>query len=295
VLKRFPTNPTGQLMAGRLYATQKRIDPALKAYDAAAQIAQASEEPLIAAVSLLTGERRFVEARTRVDAWRSAQPKSALGPQMLGELALAQSDLPTAERAFREVLAADKPPMAVYKNLAFVLGARKDPSGAADVMAQGVKAYPDNLEVASTHAEWLLNAGRVDESVAAYEALIKRAPNSDSIANNLATVLTEAKGDPASLKRALDVAKRFEAGSVPGTLDTLAMVHYRMGSFEKSATLMQRAVELAPKDPMLKLHLGMALIKKGDPARGKNLIRQALDSKARLPNEGEAKLMLAQG
>ena len=52
---------------------------------------------------------------------------------------------------------------------------------------------------------------------------------------------------------------------------------------------------LAPPSPLLQLHLGTALIKSGDSARGREWVKRALDSKAALPRVDEARALLAQG
>jgi uncharacterized protein HemY len=58
--------------------------------------------------------------------------------------------------------------------------------------------------------------------------------------------------------------------------------------------VLERAVQRAPNTPLLQLHLGLALHKKGDVARAQEFLRKAVDSKSKLPNLDEAKLLLAQ-
>jgi Flp pilus assembly protein TadD len=147
----------------------------------------------------------------------------------------------------------------------------------------------------SARAEWLAKAGRTDESIAEYEALLKRSPSNRQAANNLSELLAETKGDKASLDRALQLASRFDSSLLPGELDTLAMVHYRSGEFAKASALLQRAVDLAPGEPLIQLHLGMALFKGGDTQGGKVMMRKAIDSKAALPSLPEARSMLDHG
>ena len=55
------------------------------------------------------------------------------------------------------------------------------------------------------------------------------------------------------------------------------------------------AVALAQPSPLLELHLGKALVKTGDTARGRALIQKAIDSKVNLPRLDEARALLAQG
>jgi predicted Zn-dependent protease len=78
-------------------------------------------------------------------------------------------------------------------------------------------------------------------------------------------------------------------------LDSLGWIHYQLGQYDKAVPLLERAVALAPATPLLNLHLGKALVKSGDVARGKSLIRKAIDSKSDLPRLEEARALLAQG
>jgi hypothetical protein len=46
---------------------------------------------------------------------------------------------------------------------------------------------------------------------------------------------------------------------------------------------------------MLKLHLGMATVRQGDAERGKELIRQAMQTKVQMQGLDEARRLLAEG
>jgi predicted Zn-dependent protease len=291
----FPKSPVGFVRLGRVYARQQKFEAALKLYDAAARVAPKAGEPVVAGISLLIGQRRYAEAKSRIDALVDASPKLALGHELRGELALVQRDLPLAEQSFTNVLNVKPAPPSAYKNLASVMVARNNVSGALAVLDEGEKANPNDVTLPLARAEWLAGAGRTDEGIAVYEALLKRAPRSESTANNLAYVLAEAKGDKASLERALQVASRFDNSPTPGYVDTLGWVRYRLGQYDQAATVLERAVALAPNEPLLQLHFGMALVRKGDVARGKEFLRKAIESKAALPGMTEARSLVAQG
>jgi predicted Zn-dependent protease len=295
VTAKFPQSPVGSLLLGGLYASQKRTDAALKQFDSAAKIAPAAAEPVVAAVGLLMAEQKFDDARARVDALATAQPKSPLPHQLRAEIALSQGEFAKAEQSFSQVISAGSATAAAYKNWAFVRMAMKDLPGAMTVLDQGEKALPDDETLPLARAEWLAKAGRTEDAISTYETLLKRAPNNRAAANNLAVVLAEVKGDKESVSRALQIASRFESSTFAGELDTLGMVQYRAGQFGKAVNALQRAVDLEPGEALLQLHLGMALYKNGDVRRGKELVRKAIDSKAALPNVLEARSLIAQG
>ena len=293
--ERLVNSPVPALLRARLYAVQKRYDAALKQYDIAAARAPLRPEATIEATALLIGQHRYKEADARIAALVAAQPASPLAHEMRGESALAQNDLPVAEVAFREVLSLAPGSSTAYKNLAAVMFARKDAVGAMSVLDDGERAHPGDATLPAARAEWLGRAGKLDDAVATYEAALKRFPDDEMLSNNLAYVLAEAKGDPASLARAQQLTSRLVTSNRPDRLDTVGMVRYRLGDYDQAALALERALALAPASPQLQMHLGMALVKRGDTERGRELLRKALATKVALPQAAEARALVAQG
>jgi tetratricopeptide (TPR) repeat protein len=291
----FPQDALGYVWLGRAYVAQRKPDAALKQFDDAAKLAPGNVEALVSSVAMLTADRRGREALERIERFRAAQPKSPLPDQLLAEQALARGDLAEAQQRFAAIADLPSATAATYKNLAFVLAQRKEADLAIKTLEKGEAALPKDTSLPLARAEWLARFGRSDEAIVAYEALLKRTPSDDQLANNLAFVLSEVKGGAAALDRALAVAQRFESSQVPGYLDTLAMVHYRRGSYDNAVALLQKATQLEPKEPMLKLHLGMATVRQGDAERGKELIRQAMQTKVQMQGLDEARRLLAEG
>jgi tetratricopeptide (TPR) repeat protein len=289
----FPANPTGHLMHGRVLQLQKKIPAALAQFDAAATLAPDAPEPRIAAVGLLTAQRRYGEAAARIDAIQKANANSALAREMRGELALAKGDLTGAQESFKQLVELPGAPPSAYKNLAAVMVAHKDLAGALTVLDQGEKTWPQDVVLPAARAEWLGRAGRTDEAIAVYEQILRRAPNDETVANNLAYVLAQTRRDKPSLDRALQLASRFASSAQPNYIDTLGLVQYRLGHYDQAATQLARAASLAPEDAGVHLHYGMALVRKGDVAQGGEIVRKALAGKTPLPDHDEAQALLA--
>lgn len=290
----YPNEPTGFVRLGQFYADQKRFDAALKEYDAAIRLAPQAPGPTLSAIGLLIAQRRFDEANARIDAMLARDPKQLLAYQLRGEVASARGDLAQAEAAHRKFI--EQAPQATtgYLALARIALKRNDLAAALAVIEQGEKAIPSDPSLPATRAEWLSRAGRADEAIALYESLVKRAPDDDAFANNLAYLLVESKGDKTSLDRALALAQRFKGSSNPGHLDSLGWAHYKLGQYAEAVAPLERAASLAPDSPLLQLHLGLALHKAGNPARSQEFLRKAVATKAALPNLDEARQILAQ-
>jgi tetratricopeptide (TPR) repeat protein len=129
--------------------------------------------------------------------------------------------------------------------------------------------------------------------MAVYEAVLKQNPRSDVAANNLAALLSEAKGNRANLDRALLLAKRFENASNPWCVDTLGWVYFQLGENERALPLFQKVVTMAPKVPEFQYHLGMALYKQGDKKSAKTHLQLAVDAKVDFSGIEEANGTLA--
>lgn len=290
----YPQNPAGSLKLGRLYADQKKYDAALKEYDAASTLAPASPEPVLWGIGVLIAQRRFDEANARIDAMAVREPKNVLPYQLRGEVAVARADLPEADAAYRKMIAFAPSVTVGYLSLARVKASQNDIGAAMAVLEEGEKAIPADLSIPATRAEWLSRFGRQDDAIALYEALVKRAPDEDGYANNLAYLLTQFKGDKASLERALTLTQRFKESSNPGYLDSLGWTHYKLAQYAEAVPVLERALQQAPDTPLIQLHLGMALHKNGDATRAQELLKKALNSKIAAPERDEAKLLIAQ-
>jgi predicted Zn-dependent protease len=291
---RQPREAAAYLSLAQIYAGQHKYDAALKEYDAAAAAQPGNPAPYVAGIGLLTLQKKFDEANARIQPRLKAEPGNILHLQLKGDVAMARRDYAGAEQAYRAAISALPAAPMGYINAAKAVAARGDSAAAWAVLAEGEKAAPGERSIPLTRADWLTRAHRYDEAIAAYESLHGRYPDDDTVANNLAYLLLESKGDKASAEQALTLLSRFADSRNPGYLDSLGWAHYRLGQYDKAVPVLEKALSLAAPSPLLQLHLGQALVRSGNSARGKELLQRAVDSKADLPRIEEARAMLAQ-
>ena len=170
---------------------------------------------------------------------------------------------------------------------------RRDAKGAIDVLQQGFSASPGEPLLSHVLAETYQRAGEKDKAIAEYEKILKNNPGADLAANNLASLLTEVKGNKANLDRALALAKRFENASNPSFVDTLGWVYFLLGQNDRALPLLQKAVTKAPQVPIHQYHLGMVLYKQGDMNSAKTHLQLAVDAKLDFPGIEDANGILA--
>ena len=168
-----------------------------------------------------------------------------------------ESDL--AEAALKDAVEADVKGTTGYAALSqFYLSA--DRLDEAEATAQtGLKRDENSAALRLLLALTYEKAGRYDDAITEYEGMIKSDPESTIVANNLASLLSERRGDPESLDRAYDIALRFRNSEIPQFLDTLGWIYYLRGEYPQALSLLKTAAEKLPAVGMVQYHLGMAL------------------------------------
>jgi predicted Zn-dependent protease len=115
------------------------------------------------------------------------------------------------------------------------------------------------------------------------------------VANSLAVLLVDYKGDPQSLQKAFALSRDFEKEAPhPLFLDTLGWVRFKMGQQEEALRLMKNAVAKSPEFPTLNYHLGMAYHQSGKLAEARAHLSRALKSVEAFEGRQEAERILLQ-
>ena len=112
--------------------------------------------------------------------------------------------------------------------------AQKRPEQALQVIQAGLKANPDSEELQMLLASAYSTQGQVDNAIMAYDGALRMNPRNVLVANNLAVLLVDYKGDPQSLQKAFALSRDFEKEAPhPLFLDTLGWVQFKMGQQEE--------------------------------------------------------------
>jgi Flp pilus assembly protein TadD len=136
-------------------------------------------------------------------------------------------------------------------------------------------------------------AGRYDEALQLYEAVVKAQPTYEPGLNNLAALLLDRRTDKASHARALELAKGLSKTDNPAMLDTLGWAHYRVGEYAEAVGVLERVVAKAGQFPIFRYHLGMAYLGAGNPVGAKQELRQAVEkAEGDYPGLSEARATL---
>ena len=280
---------------GRLRQAQGQFDKASAAYERATALAPNDPEPLLSLVKLDVAQGHADRARTRLDALLAAQPDHLFGHGLLGEVLTLSGHPQEADAQFREASRVNPKWITPWLDWGGLWLAQKQPDQAVQVIQAGLKANPDSEELHMLLASAYSTQGQIDHAITAYEGALRLNPRNVLVANNLAVLLVDYKGDPQNLQKAFALSRDFEKDAPhPLFLDTLGWVRFKMGQQDEALRLMKNAVAKSPEVPTLNYHLGMAYHQSGKTAEARTYLSKALKSAEAFQGRQEAEQILLQ-
>jgi tetratricopeptide (TPR) repeat protein len=287
-----PKQPLGYFYQGMIAESEKRLDDAVRFYSKALELAPEAQEPLQGLTRALVGLNRTPEALKRLDGVVSAYPASPIAANLKGELLLDLQQPVDAEVAFKAAIDRNSKLPLLYRNLSLAEYRAKDADGAIATLRAGIGKV-DAPEVLEGELAGLYERlGKYDDAIQVYEAALRRAPQSDVAANNLAMLLVTYKGDQASLDRAKTLSTRFANSTNAAFLDTYGWVLYKRGESAAAVIALQSSAAKTPNSPVLLYHLGMAQAKAGQAAAARDSLTRSLQSGRQFSGMDEAKATL---
>jgi tetratricopeptide (TPR) repeat protein len=221
-----------------------------------------------------SAQKKDPEAERRLTALASQQPKSAPIQQLLGEWMLKHGKPDQARLAFQAAKTADPRYVNAYISLAALDLAQNNPGSARQNLNAVLSADAKNEAARLMLADLEMKAGNTAAAIEHLRAVADTDDKNVMALNNLAYLL--AKTDPDG---ALKYAQRADeiAPDTPAIEDTLGWVYYRKGLYDNALTHLKIAVEKGGT-PRRQFHLGMAYVKAGNPATGRQIVATALKS-----------------
>ena len=192
-------------------------------------------------------------------------------------LAAVSGDLDRAETVYRALIEdfpqAENPVLQLYN----ILRATDRADEASALITTAIEAQPGGLNLLWIRASELEFAGDIEGSIAIYEDMYEVAPQSVTVANNLASLIATHRDDAESLDRAAAIARRLRDVEVPPFQDTYGWIAYRQGNYEEARAYLEPAAEGLPDDPLVQYHLGMTYVALEMPDEARAQLTRALD------------------
>lgn len=241
---------------------------------------------MLSSVELAQGNVAGAEQRARQVI--EANPKSALGYNLLAEAAQRKGQGAAALDALRKAHELDK----TATSLTRLMRAQAAQGGkpASDLADAWLRKNPNDIAVRNTLAEQLVQAGDLPGARRQYDAILKAAPTNAVALNNLANVLIELK-DPG----AVDMAERALKSDPRNAtlLDTAGWANHRTGKAERALQLLRDARLRAPDNPDIRYHLAAVLAQAGRKGEAREELDAALRGGATFGTLNEAKQLRA--
>ncbi len=265
----------GDFSLGRVLAQQNDFTGAADAFRKSVNARAGDPLPLEGLVRSLLAAGKKDEAIVFLNQQLTNEQNQLFAKFLLGGIYGSSGDQAKAEQYLEDVLK-DKPDSVVA--WASLASAKKDRDERIAVYQRALKANPGNTELSMLMASEYEQAGRFDEAMQVYEAVVKAQPAYEPGINNLAALLLDRRTDKASHARALELAKGLSKTENPAMLDTLGWAHYRAGQYAEAVSVLERVVAKAGQFPIFRYHLGMAYMGAGNPVGAKQELRQAVEA-----------------
>lgn len=181
-----------------------------------------------------------------------------------------------AEAIYRALLAEDPSDLRPFQSLYRLMLAQDRVADAAQLLDEALARTPDSPGLNMMKAQAQERAQNWDGAIAIYEKLYAAKPDSITLANNLASLLSAHRPDAESLDRAFAIAHRLRGSSEPAFQDTYGWIAYRRGDYEEALASLEPAAAALPDMAIVQIHLGLtyAALKRTEAAR--TLLQTAL-------------------
>jgi cellulose synthase operon protein C len=201
VQKQHPKQPFGFVLEGDIQAAFKQWDAAVVAYREALKLAPVPDAA-IKLHSVLVASGKRVDADRWAEEWTRTQPKDAILPSYLGDLAIAAGQLPAATRHYERVVALQPANALALNNLAWLAGEQ----GRADAVSLAERANaaaPNQPAFMDTLAMLLSARGDHAKALELQSKVIAQKPDAPLFKLNMAKIQLKA-GNKDSAKKILD-------------------------------------------------------------------------------------------
>lgn len=223
------------------------------------------------------------EALAFLQAVQAALPGNQPARVLLGQLLARMGNVPAAVEALEAAIRIDPKQAAPYHALIAVHLAKHRPESALEVSSRGLQALPGDFGLRLGRATTLEAMGKMEDAIAIYEALLTEQPNAVVVANNLASLLADNRKDPASLRRAYDIAQRFRGTDLPSVKDTVGWTMHLEGKHKEAAELLKSASTQLPDLAIVQYHYGMSLLALNNVPAARKALQRSLDLAAKTP------------
>jgi cellulose synthase operon protein C len=278
---------------GAIASEQKDIEGTLTAFKRAYVANPKDTQPIIAIVRTYVQANRADEAIAFINSVIKDNPNNLEAKLMLGQIYLSKSDYQKSNAVFSEVIQQAPNNPVAYQQLAASQQQNKQYAEAEKTISDGLAKVPNDFGLKMIQAGVFELNHKVEDAIKVYEELIKTRPDSEVVANNLASLLSDHRTDADSFKRAYEVAKPFKDSPIPQFLDTFGWAAFKAGKNDEAEVSLKAAVTKLPESAIFHYHLAKLYIANGNTLGAKQALQNAIKYSEKEPfAEKEAAMTL---
>lgn len=224
---------------------------------------------LRSSVYLLQGDANKAEQLARSIV--ASDPKIGLGYGLQGDVARSRNQPSAAIAAYKRAHSLDRSSESLLR--LFNLLERTQRAEAISTAEQWLRTHPGDVQVWRALADTQARAGNLPAARAAYETLIKKAPQDAEAMNNLAIVLIGLRD--AGAQQVADKALALQP-QTPHIIGTAGWAAFHAGKPDRALQLLRDARLRDPNNPGTRYFLGAVLAQQGRKAEARQELQAAL-------------------
>jgi len=286
--KKHPNSVSIQLLVGE---TSLRLGNAAQARNHINKALKAQPKNIFAVILMSEIEfvsKNYSRSLSFAKQLQRAQPSLSSGYLLEGNVWLARRDFKKANASFAKAWKHQQ--SAELAKKLFVTAERTSTlDEALKPLQTWLTKQPEDTAIRLFIASIYQSEKQNDKAIQEYEKILEYAPNDSATLNNLAWFYS-LKGDP----KTLDTAEKAYRSSPEnaGIQDTYGWVLTQHGQTEKGLRLLKQAIETLPNNLDVRFHLASALIKSGEKAEGKQILKELLAQDRAFSGKEQAKKLL---
>lgn len=234
-------------------------------------------QPIVALVRtyMLAGKKQ--EAVNFLDAVIKASPKNTNAKILKAQVYASQGKKEDAINLYKEIINNEPGNISSYYQLSVVYMRAGEYQKAKEFLNKGLIISPNNFALVLTLAGIQEKIGEIENAIKLYEKLIKINPESEIVANNFASLLTESRTDAKSFDKAYNLSKRFKYSDVPQFKDTYGWASFRVGKYKDARQVLESVIKQSPNVPEFHYHLGMNFLAEKNKIKAREEFEKALE------------------
>lgn len=286
-----PDYPGLHYRRGLIERAQRRNGEAIKHFEADLKSNPKSFESLAEIMAINMQEGKATEVRDRITRQMQLVPDSPTLYHLLGQYWMAVRENAKAVEAYKKAIDLDPNLFPAYISLGelYQRGGQLE-----DAEREYQSALEKNPSLGQAHMLLGMieeNRKSYDKAKAHYEQALAVMPRLAPAANNLAWLLIEHGGNSDIALAHAQKAREIRPDD-PTIADTLGWIYYKKNVPLRATNLLREAAEKLKNNPVVQYHYGMALALKGEHARARSVLSNALQLSQTFPGAEEARKKL---